>query len=49
MMDEFILPKGRYHLDNGDMADNATLCDWASESQDKLCIVHKYFDHNLGV
>jgi hypothetical protein len=28
MMHEFILPKGRYHQDSGDMADNLALCDW---------------------
>jgi hypothetical protein len=31
------------------MADNVALCDWASESQDKLRIIHKYFEHYLGV
>jgi hypothetical protein len=40
MMDEFISPKGRYLADNNHMADNAALCDWAGESQDKLRIVH---------
>jgi hypothetical protein len=49
MMHEFISPKGRYHPDNGHMADNAALCHWAGESQDKLRIVHKHFEHYLGV
>jgi hypothetical protein len=49
MMHEFISPKGRYHPDNGHMADNAALRDWASESQDKLRIVHTHFEHYLGV
>jgi hypothetical protein len=49
MMREFISPKGRYHPDNGHRADNAALCDWASESPDKLFIIHKDFDHYLGV
>jgi hypothetical protein len=49
MMHEFILPKDRYHPDNGHMADNATLWHWVGESQDKLRIVHKYFEHYLGV
>jgi hypothetical protein len=49
MMHELISPKGRYHLDNGHMAENAALCDWVVESQDKLCIVHKHFKHYLGV
>jgi hypothetical protein len=49
MMHEFISPKGRYHPNNGHMADNATLCDLVDESQDKLCIVHKHFKHYLGV
>jgi hypothetical protein len=49
MIYEFISPKGRYHPDNSHMADNAALCDWAGESQDKLRIVHKYFEHYLGV
>jgi hypothetical protein len=31
------------------MADNAALSDWDCVSQDKLRIVHKYFDHYLGV
>jgi hypothetical protein len=45
MMHEFISPKGRYHADNGHMADNATLCDWVGESQEKLHIVRQYFEH----
>jgi hypothetical protein len=49
MMHEFITPKGKYHQDNGHMADNAALCDWAGESQDKLHIVHQHFEHYLGV
>jgi hypothetical protein len=49
MMHEFISPKGRYHLDNGHMADNVALCDWAGESQDKMRIVHQHFEHYLGV
>jgi hypothetical protein len=49
MMHEFISPKGRYRPHKGHMADNAALCDWAGESQDKLCIVDKHFDHYLGV
>jgi hypothetical protein len=49
MMHEFISSKGRYHLDNGHMADNVALCDWAGESQDKLRIIHKHFEHYLGV
>jgi hypothetical protein len=49
MMHEFISPKGRCHLDNGYMADNVALCDWAGESQDKLRIVHTHFKHYLGV
>jgi hypothetical protein len=49
MMHEFITPKGRYHSDNGHMADNAALCDWAGESQGKLRIVHDHFEHYLGV
>jgi hypothetical protein len=49
MMHEFISPKGRYHPDNGHMADNAALCHWAGESQDKLRLVHKHFEHYLGV
>jgi hypothetical protein len=49
MMHEFISPKGRYHPDNSHMADNAALCNWTGESQDKLRIVHKHFEHNLGV
>jgi hypothetical protein len=31
------------------MADNAAPCDRAGESQDKLRIVHKHFEHYLGV
>jgi hypothetical protein len=31
------------------MADNAALYDWVSESQNKLRIVHKHFNHYLGV
>jgi hypothetical protein len=49
MMHEFILPKGRYHQNNGHMADNAALCDWAVESQAKMHIVHDNFEHYLGV
>jgi hypothetical protein len=49
MMHDFITPKGRYRQDNDHMADNSALCDWASESQDKLCIVHQHFKHYLGV
>jgi hypothetical protein len=49
MMHEFISSKGRYHPDNVHMADNAALCDWTSESQDKLRIVHTHFEHYLGV
>jgi hypothetical protein len=49
MMHEFMSHKGRYHPDNGHMADNAVLCHWAGESQDKLRIVHKHFEHYLGV
>jgi hypothetical protein len=49
MMHEFISPKGRYHPQQGHMTDNAALCDWAGESQDKLHIIHKHFDHDLGV
>jgi hypothetical protein len=49
MMHEFISFKGRYHPDNGHMADNAALCNWAGEPQDKFCIVHKHFKHYLGV
>jgi hypothetical protein len=49
MMHEFILHKGRYQLDNGHMVDNAALCDWTGESQDKLNIVHKHFEHYLHV
>jgi hypothetical protein len=49
MMHEFISPKCRYHLDNGHIANNVALCDWAGESQDKLRIVHKHFEHYLGV
>jgi hypothetical protein len=48
MMHEFISPKGRYHPDNGHMADNVVLWHWAGESQDKLRIVHKHFEHYLG-
>jgi hypothetical protein len=36
MMHEFIWAKGRYHPHQGHGADNAALCDWAGESQDKL-------------
>jgi hypothetical protein len=46
---EFISPKCRYHPDIGNMADNAALCDWASESQDNLRIVYKHFEHYLVV
>jgi hypothetical protein len=49
MMHEFISPKGKYHPHQGHMADNAALCDWAGESQDKLHIVHKHFKHYQGV
>jgi hypothetical protein len=49
MMHEFILPKGRYHPDNCHMADNASLWHWVGESQDKLRIVHKHFEHYLSV
>jgi hypothetical protein len=49
MMHEFISPKGKYHPDNGHMANNAALCDRAGESQDKLGIVHTHFEHYLGV
>jgi hypothetical protein len=49
MMHEFISPKGRSHKDNGHMADNDVLCDWAGESQEKLHIVRQYFEHYLGV
>jgi hypothetical protein len=48
MTHEFISPKGRYHNDNGHMADNLALCDWAFESQIKLCIVRDHFEHYLG-
>jgi hypothetical protein len=48
MMHEFISPKGRYHPDNGHMADNAAICDWVSESKDKLRIIHQHFEHYLG-
>jgi hypothetical protein len=48
MMHEFISPKGRYHPDNSHMADNAALCHCIGESQDKLRIVHKHFEHYLG-
>jgi hypothetical protein len=34
---------------NGHMTDNAALCDWAGESQDKLHIIHQHFEHYLGV
>jgi hypothetical protein len=43
------LPKDRYHNDNGHMANNHALCDWAGESQNKLCIVHNHFEHYRGV
>jgi hypothetical protein len=49
MMHEFTSPKGRYHQDNGHMDNNAALCDWAGESQDKLRIVCQHFEHYLGV
>jgi hypothetical protein len=49
MVHEFISPKGRYHLDNGQMANNVALCHWVGESQDKLCIIYKHFEHYLGV
>jgi hypothetical protein len=49
MMHEFISHKGMYHPDNGHMADNVALCNWAGESQDKMCIVHKHFEHYLGI
>jgi hypothetical protein len=48
-MHEFISHKGMYHPDNGHMADNVALCNWAGESQDKLCIIYKHFEHYLGV
>jgi hypothetical protein len=40
-MNEFISSKGRYQPDNDHMTDNAALCDWADESQNKLRIVNK--------
>jgi hypothetical protein len=43
------ITKVRYHADNGHMADNAALCDWAGESQDKLRIVRQHFEQYLGV
>jgi hypothetical protein len=49
VMLEFISPKGRYYPGKGHMADNAALCDWAGESQDKLHIIHQYFEHYLSV
>jgi hypothetical protein len=49
MMHEFISPKGRYHQDSGHMTDNHVLCDWAGESQSKLCIVKEHFEHYLAV
>jgi hypothetical protein len=49
MKHEFISAKGRDHPDNGHIADNAALCDLAGESQDKLRIAHKDFDHYLAV
>jgi hypothetical protein len=49
MMHEFITPKGRYHQDNGHMANNSTLYDWDGESQDKMRIVHQHFKHYIGV
>jgi hypothetical protein len=49
MMHEFLSPKGRYDQDNGHMADNAALCGWAGESQDKLHIIRQHFEHYLGV
>jgi hypothetical protein len=49
MMHEFIPPKGRYHPDNSHMADNAALCNWTGESQDKLRIIHTHFKNYLGV
>jgi hypothetical protein len=47
MMHEFISPKGRYHPHHGHMSDNAALCDWASDGQGMLCIVHDHFEHYL--
>jgi hypothetical protein len=49
MIHEFISPKGRYQNDSGHMADIVALCDWAGESQSKLCIVRDHFKHYLGV
>jgi hypothetical protein len=49
MMHEFIMPKDMYNSDNGHMVDNDALCDWASESQGKMCIVHYHFEHYLSV
>jgi hypothetical protein len=48
MMHEISL-KDSYHSDNGNMADNAALYDWVGETQDKLRIVLKHFEHYLGV
>jgi hypothetical protein len=48
MIHEFISPKGRYQNDSGHMADIVALCDWAGESQSKLCIVRDHFKHYLG-
>jgi hypothetical protein len=49
MMHEFISPKDSYHQDNGHMADNPAICDWADKSQRKLSIVKEYFEHYLAV
>jgi hypothetical protein len=49
MMHAFISSKGRHHPHQGHKANNAALCDWAGESQDKLYIIHKHFNHYLGV
>jgi hypothetical protein len=48
-MYELISSKARYHPDNGHMTDNAALCNCAGESQDNLCIIHKHFEHYLGL
>jgi hypothetical protein len=49
MMHEFISPKGRYHQDSGQMADNPVLRNWSGESQSKLRIVEEHFGHYLVV
>jgi hypothetical protein len=44
MQREFISSHGRYHMQDGQMAQYTELCDYSSEGHKKLCEIHDKFN-----